>query len=92
MTTRRDLLHTLPATGAAFAIAGQLLLEDSPAVAQPVPAQPLKHFPFTRVHGKCSSLLFVEQIHAYGRCRPTAICSSGLSWRSACSFSRPAGR
>ena len=45
MTTRRDLLHSLPATGAAFAVAGHLLLEDSPAAAQPAPAQPLAgHF------------------------------------------------
>jgi alkyl sulfatase BDS1-like metallo-beta-lactamase superfamily hydrolase len=40
MTTRRDLLHTLPATGAAFAVAGKLLLEDPSAAAQPAPAQP----------------------------------------------------
>ncbi|KAA5595506.1 alkyl/aryl-sulfatase [Blastochloris sulfoviridis] len=45
MTTRRDLLHTLPATGAAFAVAGRLMLEDSPAAAQAAPAQPLAgHF------------------------------------------------
>lgn len=45
MTTRRDFLHTLPATGAAFAVAGKLLLEDSSAAAQPAPAQPLSgHF------------------------------------------------
>jgi alkyl sulfatase BDS1-like metallo-beta-lactamase superfamily hydrolase len=45
MTTRRDLLHALPATGAAFAVAGKLLLEDSSAAAQPAPAQPLAgHF------------------------------------------------
>lgn len=45
MTTRRDLLHALPATGAAFAVAGRLVLEDSSAAAQPAPAQPLAgHF------------------------------------------------
>lgn len=45
MTTRRDLLHSLPATGAAFAVAGKLVLEDSSASAQPGPAQPLAgHF------------------------------------------------
>jgi alkyl sulfatase BDS1-like metallo-beta-lactamase superfamily hydrolase len=45
MTTRRELLHTLPATGAAFAVAGKPLLEDSPAAAQPALAQPLAgHF------------------------------------------------
>ena len=45
MTTRRDLLQTLPTTGAAFAVAGRLMLEDSPAAAQPASAQPLPgHF------------------------------------------------
>ncbi len=45
MTTRRDLLQTLPATGAAFAVAGKVMLDDSPAAAQPAPAQPLAgHF------------------------------------------------
>lgn len=45
MTTRRDLLQTLPATGAAFAVAGKLMLEDSSAAAQAPPAQPLAgHF------------------------------------------------
>ena len=39
MTTRRHLLHTLPATGAAFAVSGKLLLEDGFAAAQPTPAQ-----------------------------------------------------
>jgi hypothetical protein len=38
-------------------------------------ASALEHFPFTCVHVKCSRLLFAEQIHASGRCRPTAICS-----------------
>lgn len=45
MTTRRDLLNTLPATGAAFAVAGKLMLDDSPAQAQPAAAPPLAgHF------------------------------------------------
>ncbi|MCZ8141534.1 MAG: MBL fold metallo-hydrolase [Acetobacteraceae bacterium] len=45
MTTRRDLLQSLPATGAAFAVASHVLLEDSPAAAQPAPTQPLAgHF------------------------------------------------
>jgi alkyl sulfatase BDS1-like metallo-beta-lactamase superfamily hydrolase len=45
MTTRRDMLGTIPVTGAAFAVAGRLMLEDSPAAAQPAPAQPLAgHF------------------------------------------------
>ena len=45
MTTRRDLMHSLPATGAAFAVAGRLLMEDSPAQAQPAANRPLTgHF------------------------------------------------
>lgn len=45
MTTRRDLLQSLPATGAAFAVAGKIMLDESPAVAQPVAQQPLAgHF------------------------------------------------
>ena len=45
MTTRRDLMHSLPATGAAFAVAGRLLMEDSPAQAQPAANRPLAgHF------------------------------------------------
>lgn len=34
MTTRRDVLHAIPLTGAAFAVAGQIL-EGGPALAQP---------------------------------------------------------
>jgi alkyl sulfatase BDS1-like metallo-beta-lactamase superfamily hydrolase len=45
MTTRRDLLHSLPVTGAAFAVAGRIVLDDTPAAAQPAAAQPLAgHF------------------------------------------------
>ena len=40
MPTRRDLLQTLPVTGAAFAVAGRLMLDDSPAAAQPAPDEP----------------------------------------------------
>jgi alkyl sulfatase BDS1-like metallo-beta-lactamase superfamily hydrolase len=47
MSTRRAFIQTLPAVGTAFAVAGQLVLDDSPASAQaqsPSPA-PLKgHF------------------------------------------------
>jgi alkyl sulfatase BDS1-like metallo-beta-lactamase superfamily hydrolase len=47
MSTRREFIQTLPAVGTAFAVAGQLVLDDSPANAQ-APSQsptPLKgHF------------------------------------------------
>ncbi len=43
MTTRRQFLQTIPATAAAFTIAGQVLLDESPAMAAQV--APLKgHF------------------------------------------------
>ncbi|MEP2706634.1 MAG: hypothetical protein ABJQ71_15770 [Roseibium sp.] len=43
MTTRRDFIKTVPAPGAAFSVAGHLVLDDSAAQAQP--AAPLKgHF------------------------------------------------
>ena len=43
MSTRRDVIRTLPAAGAAFAVAGNLILDESPARAQA--AAPLKgHF------------------------------------------------
>ncbi|MDP4006674.1 alkyl/aryl-sulfatase [Methylobacterium sp. NEAU K] len=46
MSTRRDLIQALPVTGAAFAVGGRLLLEDTPAAAQqPAPNPPLAgHF------------------------------------------------
>jgi alkyl sulfatase BDS1-like metallo-beta-lactamase superfamily hydrolase len=34
MTTRRKFIQSVPAAGAAFAIAGQIVLDDSPAIAQ----------------------------------------------------------
>ena len=34
MTSRRQFIQSLPATGAAFAVAGNILLDDSPAVAK----------------------------------------------------------
>jgi hypothetical protein len=47
MSTRREFIQTLPAVGTAFAVAGQLVLDDRPANAQtqsPAPT-PLKgHF------------------------------------------------
>jgi alkyl sulfatase BDS1-like metallo-beta-lactamase superfamily hydrolase len=43
MSTRRDVITSLPALGAAFAVAGRIALDDSPAMAQP--AAPLQgHF------------------------------------------------
>jgi alkyl sulfatase BDS1-like metallo-beta-lactamase superfamily hydrolase len=44
MTTRRDIITSLPAAGAAFAVAGRLVLEDSPAHARPAPAPLAGHF------------------------------------------------
>jgi len=46
MSTRREFIQTLPAVGTAFAVAGQLVLDDSPASAQAQSAPtPLKgHF------------------------------------------------
>ena len=45
MTTRRRFLQSVPATGAAFAIAGHLILDDMPVVAQTVTQKPLDgHF------------------------------------------------
>lgn len=38
MATRRDIIKSLPAAGAAFAVAGRLVLDDSPAQAQAQPA------------------------------------------------------
>ena len=35
MPTRRDFIRSLPATGTAFAVASRMVLEDSPANAQP---------------------------------------------------------
>ena len=44
MSTRRQFIQSLPAAGTAFAVAGHLVLEDSPALAQ-VATVPLKeHF------------------------------------------------
>jgi hypothetical protein len=40
MSTRRQFIQALPATGAAFAVAGHLVLNESPAHAQE--AAPLK--------------------------------------------------
>jgi hypothetical protein len=34
MTTRRDFIKSVPAAGAAFAVAGHMLFEDAPALAQ----------------------------------------------------------
>src|SRR5271166_894154 len=47
MATRREFIQSVPAVGAAFAVAGRVILDDSPATAQTQPqsALPLKgHF------------------------------------------------
>ena len=43
MTTRRQFLQTIPATAAAFTIAGHMLLDENPAMAQQA-ASPKGHF------------------------------------------------
>lgn len=44
MTTRRDFVRTLPAIGTAFAVAGQVFVDDSPAHAQSAAAPAAGHF------------------------------------------------
>ncbi|UPY35623.1 alkyl sulfatase dimerization domain-containing protein [Sediminicoccus sp. KRV36] len=44
MTSRRDFMQTLPVTGAAFAVAGKLVLDDAPAQAQPAATPLAGHF------------------------------------------------
>ena len=44
MTTRREFVQALPAVGTAFAVAGRLVLEDSPAQAQGAAAPLAGHF------------------------------------------------
>ena len=44
MATRREFIGTLPAAGAAFAIAGSFAFEDSPARAQPASVPAAGHF------------------------------------------------
>jgi len=45
MSTRREFIQSLPAIGTAFAVAGRIVLDDSPARAQEAAAAPLKnHF------------------------------------------------
>jgi alkyl sulfatase BDS1-like metallo-beta-lactamase superfamily hydrolase len=44
MTTRRAFVQSLPAVGTAFAVAGNLMLEDSPARAQAAPVPLMGHF------------------------------------------------
>jgi len=58
MTTRRRFLQSVPATGAAFAIAGHLILDDMPVVAQTVTQKPLDgHF---HPKGKAPSKYTIE--------------------------------
>lgn len=44
MTTRRDFMKSVPAVGAAFAVAGHIVLDDAPAYAQSASAAPDGHF------------------------------------------------
>ncbi|MDJ0858296.1 MAG: alkyl sulfatase dimerization domain-containing protein [Dinoroseobacter sp.] len=44
MTTRRDFMKSVPAAGAAFAVAGKIALDDSPAFAQATSVPPEGHF------------------------------------------------
>ena len=45
MTTRRQFMQSVPAAGAAFAVAGHLVLDDQPAIAQTAKTPSLKgHF------------------------------------------------
>jgi alkyl sulfatase BDS1-like metallo-beta-lactamase superfamily hydrolase len=47
MTTRREFMQSIPAIGTAFAVAGQIVLDDNPAIAQtasPGPAPLKEHF------------------------------------------------
>ena len=58
MSTRRDVIRALPAAGAAFAVAGNLILDESPARAQA--AAPLKgHF---HPKGKAPSKFTIEAL------------------------------
>ena len=44
MSTRRQFIQSLPAVGTAFAVAGHLVLEDSPARAQAANVPLKEHF------------------------------------------------
>lgn len=44
MATRRDFMRAVPAAGAAFTVAGKLVLDDSPAYAQSASTPPDGHF------------------------------------------------
>jgi alkyl sulfatase BDS1-like metallo-beta-lactamase superfamily hydrolase len=44
MTTRRDFMKAVPTVGAAFAVAGRIVLDDSPAYAQSASVPPAGHF------------------------------------------------
>lgn len=58
MPTRRDFIRSLPATGTAFAVASRMVLEDSPANAQPA-APHAGHF---HPKGKAPSSFTLEVI------------------------------
>lgn len=60
MTTRRDIIASLPAVGAAFAVAGRLALDESAAQTQPAPAS-FGHF---HPKGKPPSKFTIEALKA----------------------------
>lgn len=59
MTTRRDLLASIPATGAAFAIGGSALFDEGQALAQEAPAPLATHF---HPKGKAPSPFTIEAL------------------------------
>lgn len=61
MPTRRDFMKTLPATGAAFAVAGASLVEGGGAFAQTPPARLAGHF---HPKGKAPSLHSIDVLKA----------------------------
>ena len=59
MTTRRDLLASIPVTGAAFAIGGSALFDEGQALAQEAPAPLATHF---HPKGKAPSTHTIEAL------------------------------
>ena len=57
MSTRRQFIQSLPAVGTAFAVAGNLVLEDSPARAQVTTVSLKEHF---HPKGKAPSKYTIE--------------------------------
>lgn len=59
MATRRDVIKSLPAAGAAFAVASRLVLDDNSAYAQPAPPPLAGHF---HPKGKAPSKFTLEAL------------------------------